>query len=44
VARRPGRPQLVKATAVATLLVDRLERLDPQLPAGGAGIEQIKVD
>jgi hypothetical protein len=29
---------------VATLLVDRLEKLDPQLPAGEAGIEQIKVD
>ncbi len=34
----------VKSTAVATLLVDTLDELDPQLPAGEAGIEQITID
>ena len=40
----PADRNWVKATAVATLLVDTLEKLDPQLPAGEAGIEQIEVD
>ncbi len=40
----PADRNWVKATAVATLLVDALEKLDPQLPAGEAGIEQIQVD
>ena len=40
----PADRNWVKATAVATLLVDTLEKLDPQLPAGEAGIEQIKVE
>jgi polyphosphate kinase 2 (PPK2 family) len=40
----PADRNWVKATTVATLLVDALEKLDPQLPAGEADVERIKVD
>lgn len=40
----PADRNWVKATAVATLLVDTLEKLDPQLPAGEAGIESLRIE
>jgi len=34
----------VKATAVATLLVEALERIDPKLPDPETGIEGLRVE
>jgi PPK2 family polyphosphate:nucleotide phosphotransferase len=39
----PADRNWVKATAVATLLVDTLERIDPQLPAPEEGIEGLTI-
>jgi PPK2 family polyphosphate:nucleotide phosphotransferase len=39
----PADRNWVKATAVATLLVDALERIDPQLPEPEEGIEGLKI-
>ncbi len=39
----PADHNWVKATAVATLLVDALERIDPQLPEPEAGIEGVTI-
>ena len=44
VARRPRRPDWVKSVAVAHLLVDELERMDPQLPAPEPGIENLMIE
>jgi PPK2 family polyphosphate:nucleotide phosphotransferase len=40
----PADRNWVKATAVATLIVDALERLDPQLPDPEPGIEKLRID
>jgi polyphosphate kinase 2 (PPK2 family) len=40
----PADRNWVKAVAVAQLLVDELERLDPQLPAAQPGIEGLVVE
>ena len=39
----PADRKWVKATAVATLLVDALERIDPQLPEPEAGLDGIRI-
>jgi polyphosphate kinase 2 (PPK2 family) len=39
----PADRNWVKATAVATLLVAALERIDPQLPAAEEGLEGLKI-
>src|SRR5579864_6258913 len=40
----PADRNWVKAHAVATLLVDALERMDPQLPAPEPGIEKLQIE
>jgi hypothetical protein len=40
----PADRNWVKAVAVAQLLVDELERIDPQLPAPEPGIEGLVVE
>jgi PPK2 family polyphosphate:nucleotide phosphotransferase len=40
----PADRNWVKATAVATLLVHTLERLDPQFPPAEAGIESLRIE
>ena len=40
----PADRNWVKSTAVAQLLVDALERLDPQLPAPEPGLEGLRVE
>ena len=39
----PADHNWVKATAVARLLVDALEQIDPQLPEPEAGLEQLTI-
>jgi polyphosphate kinase 2 (PPK2 family) len=39
----PADRNWVKALAVATLLVDALERMDPQLPEPEAGLEDLEI-
>ena len=40
----PADRNWVKATAVATLLVDALEQIDPQLPAPEPGLESLRIE